>query len=97
MVLSGSYLSAMVFAGAYVPLFYVSPVNPAIALTMILFNSSTEGWKSFWIYTLLGFAGSFLAYIFFKMVYIKTVTTADEIEAEENEEEENKTNSLLED
>lgn len=97
MVLSGSYISSMVFSGAYVPLIYVSPVNPAIALTMILFNWTAEGWRSFWIYTLLGFAGSFLAYIFFRLVYIKTVVTADEIEAEENEEEENNKESLLED
>ena len=97
MVLSGSYLAAMVFAGAYVELIFVSPVNPAIALAMVLCNSSGRGWASSWIYCLLGFAGSFLAYIFFRFVYIKTVITADEIEAEEEEHEENNKNSLLED
>lgn len=64
-VLAGSYLAAMNFAGSYVELIFISPVNPAIALTMILFNSSDVSWKSFWIYTLLGFAGSLAAYIFF--------------------------------
>jgi len=97
MVLSGSYLAAMVFAGAYVELIFVSPVNPAIALAMVLCNSSSRGWASSWIYCLLGFAGSFLAYLFFRFVYIKTVITADEIEAEEEEHEENNKNSLLED
>ena len=97
MVLSGSYLAAMVFAGAYVDLLHISPVNPAIALAMIIFNSSDIGWISFWIFTILGFAGSFLAYLFFRFVYIKTVITADEIEEEEAENEENNKEALLED
>ena len=96
MVLSASYLSAMMIAGAYVNLFNISPVNPAIALTMILFNSTAGGWRSFWIFTLLGFIGSLLAYIFFRFVYIRTVITADELDEEEAEQEENNKNSLLE-
>lgn len=97
MVLSGSYLAAMVFAGAYVELFFVSPVNPAIALAMIICNSSDASWISAFIYCFLGFIGSFLAFMFFRFVYIKTVVAADEIEAEEDEQEENNKNSLLED
>lgn len=75
MVLSGSYLAAMVFAGSYVDLIHVSPVNPAIALTMLLFNSSKASWSSCWIYEFLGFVGSALAFIFFRFVYMKTVIT----------------------
>ena len=97
MVLSGAYLAAMLFGGAYVDLLHISPVNPAIALTLIVFNSSKAGWASSWIYTLLGFGGSTLAYLFFRFVYIKTVTTAEEIEEEEAENEENNKDALLED
>ena len=39
-VLAGSYLAAMNFAGSYVEFINISPVNPAIAITMILMNSS---------------------------------------------------------
>jgi len=73
MVLAGSYLAAMTFAGSYVDKLYISPVNPAIALSMTIFNSSSGMWESFWIFTFLGFIGSLLAFIFFRLVYIKTV------------------------
>ena len=97
MLLAGSYMCAMTFAGSYVDLLHVSPVNPAIALAIIICNSSTKMWESFWIYTLLGFAGSAFAYIFFRFIYVKTVITADEIDEEEAAEEENNKNSLRED
>ena len=97
MVLAGAYLAAMVFAGSYVDLFFMSPVNPAIALTLIMFNSSEAGWTSVWIYVLLGFLGSVAAYAFFRFVYIKTVIKAEEIEEEEAEIEEHAKDSLLED
>merc|ERR1712070_36738 len=96
-VLSGSYMCAMVFAGSYVDLIYVSPVNPAIALMMILFNSSNPGWATFWIYTMVTFIGSVAAYFFFRFVFIKTIITADEIQAEEDEEDETNKDSLLDD
>ena len=48
-VLSGSYLAAMNFAGSYTDIIFISPVNPAVALTMILFNPAAVVWKSFWI------------------------------------------------
>jgi len=73
MVLAGSYLAAMTFAGSYVNSMYISPVNPAIALSMTIFNSSSGMWESFWIFCFLGFVGSLLAFIFFRLVYIKTV------------------------
>ena len=73
MVLAGSYLAAMTFAGSYVSDLFISPVNPAIALSMAIFNSSNKMWESFWIFCLLGFIGSLLAFIFFRVVYIRTV------------------------
>jgi glycerol uptake facilitator-like aquaporin len=42
MVLAGSYLAAMTFAGSYVSHLYISPVNPAIALSMAIWNSSNK-------------------------------------------------------
>ena len=94
-VLAGSYLAAMNFAGSYVELIFISPVNPAIAITLILFNSSTLGWKSFWIFTMLGFIGSLLAYLFFRFIYVKTIEISDEIERDEAEMEENNKDALL--
>ena len=44
MVLAGSYLVAMNFAGSYVEIFALSPVNPAIALTITIVNSTRVGW-----------------------------------------------------
>ena len=73
MVLAGSYLVAMNFAGSYVEFISVSPVNPAIAITMTLVNSTQVGWRSMWIYCGLGFAGSLLAFIFYTFVYVNTV------------------------
>lgn len=96
-VLSGSYLAAMNFAGSYVDLIFISPVNPAIALTLILFNSTKVGWRSFWIYTLFGFIGSLAAYIFFRFIYIRTVELADELDKDEAEMEENNKDALLAD
>jgi len=42
MVLAGSYLAAMTFSGSYVKRLFISPVNPAIALSMCIFNSSSD-------------------------------------------------------
>jgi len=85
MVLAGSYLVAMNFAGSYVEFINVSPVNPAIALTITIVNSTQVGWRSSWIYCGLGFAGSLLAFIFYTFVYVNTVQSIDKIEEEEAE------------
>ena len=63
-----------------------SPVNPAIALAIILFNSgSAENWASCWIFIGGSFAGSFLALIFFRFVYQKTAADIEQMEDEEDE------------
>jgi len=64
-VLAGSYLVAMTFAGSYVEITNISPVNPAIALTMTIVNSTQSGWRSSWIFCAFGFAGSLVAFLFF--------------------------------
>jgi len=94
-VLSGSYLAAMNFAGSYTDIIFISTVNPAVALTMILFNPAAVVWKSFWIYTLLGYIGSLAAYVFFRVIYIRTIDMVDEIDKEEAEMEDNNKDALL--
>lgn len=73
MVLAGSYLAAMTFAGANVTNLFISPVNPAIAVAVTIFNSSDDMWKDIWIFWFVGFIGSTLAFLFFRFAYIKTV------------------------
>lgn len=73
MVLAGSYLAAMTFAGSYVSYLFISPVNPAIAFSMAIFNSSENMWESSWIFMFLNFIGSLIAFFFFRLVYVRTV------------------------
>jgi len=89
MILAGSYLGAMLLAGAKSRQLHVSPVNPAIALWLIFFNLKGENnFSSIWIFCGVNLAGSILALIFFKFVYQKTTEAIDEIEEEENNTEE---------
>ena len=92
MVLASAYLSAMFLAGNHVPIIFISPVNPAIALCMILFNSTANSWKTFWIFTLMGFIGSLAALLFFRVVYIRTKEQMDEVD---DEDENNKGEPLM--
>lgn len=73
MILSSSYLAAMLLAGSKVKILRVSPLNPAIGIVYnILYKSTALGWASIWVFGGLGFLGSFLALIFFKFIYQKT-------------------------
>jgi hypothetical protein len=82
-ILAGSYLGAMLIAGAN-SLYKASPVNPAIAFWIILYNGgSGENWACIWIFCLVNLGGSILALIFFKFVYKKTKESIEEIEEEE--------------
>jgi glycerol uptake facilitator-like aquaporin len=72
-ILSSSYLAAMLLVGSKVEHFNISPLNPAIGIVYnILYNWSQDGWKSIWVFGGMGFGGSFLALIFFKFIYQKT-------------------------
>jgi len=68
-ILAGSYLGAMLLAGAKISVLRASPVNPAIALWVIVFNSSAKNWGSIWIFCGVSFIGSVLSLIFFRLVY----------------------------
>lgn len=63
-----------------------SPVNPAVALSICLWNFSPENLKSLYIFVFGSFGGSFLALIFFRYVYKKTTEQMEQIEEEEEDE-----------
>lgn len=98
MILAASYLSAMKLSGANVDGFRLSPVNPAIAFAMntTFFLGQKEGWRSIWIFLIFGFAGSLLAFLFFRFIYKTTAELAEEEEQAEADED-NENNAVLED
>jgi len=66
MILSSSYLAAMLLAGSKVNV-GISPLNPAIGIVYnILYKFEL---KPIWVFGGFGFLGSFLALIFFKFIY----------------------------
>jgi len=83
-ILAGSYLGAMLLAGSQLPT-SASPVNPALAFSVILWNPTVSNWAAAWILCGASFAGSFLALIFFRFVYQKTTETLEQMEEEEQE------------
>ena len=87
-ILAGSYLGAMLLAGAKISVLRASPVNPAIAIWIIVFNSSSRNWGSIWIFCGVSFIGSFISRIFFRLVYQKTQAAIEEMEEEEQNNEE---------
>lgn len=84
-ILAGSYLGAMLLAGTKLAVLKASPVNPAIALAIIVTNSSSENWRTFYVFVGTSFIGSFLALIFFRFIYKKTTETMDQMEDEDDE------------
>ena len=89
-ILAGSYLGAMLLAGVKLTQIRASPVNPAIAFGIIVWNAAGgDNWKNIYIFCLVSFLGSFLALIFFRLVYKKTTETMedDDEEDERNEDE----------
>jgi len=77
----------MLLAGVKLTFIRASPVNPAISFAIIVWNptgnGNTSNWKSIYIFCLVSFLGSFLALIFFRLVYKKTTETMDEEEEED--------------
>ena len=69
MILAGSYLGAMLLAGAKIASLRASPVNPAIAVALVFFNSTTKNWASLYIFILAAPGGSILSLLFFRFVY----------------------------
>jgi glycerol uptake facilitator-like aquaporin len=81
-ILSGSYLGAMMLAGTNLATFKASPVNPAVAFGLVILNISAENLKGSLIYILSPFGGSVLALLFFRFIYKKT---QEQVEMEEDE------------
>lgn len=73
----------MLLAGAKIDRVRASPVNPAIAFMITLFNSNSRNWASIWILVGGGFVGSILSLVFFKFVYQKTQEAMEDMEEEE--------------
>lgn len=71
-VLACAYYSAMLLGGQNIKFTKLSPVNPAIAFAMTFIYSKSAQWKSSWIFYIFSFVGSFLALLFFRLVYSKT-------------------------
>lgn len=90
MILASSYLAAMKLSGANVTHLGLSPVNPSVAIGMLLtyYPGQGEGWASIWIFVIFGFVGSFAAFAFFRFVYKTTADTIADMEEEEREQEE---------
>lgn len=76
-ILSGSYLGSMLLAGKEIRV-KASPVNPAIALGIFVFNGfDAKNLKTLVIFLSAPLGGSFLALLFFRYIY-KTTTEAIE-------------------
>lgn len=82
-ILSGSYLGAMMLAGSTLTV-GTSPVNPAVSLGIIIFNMSASNIKSSLIFIFAPFGGSVLALLFFRFIYKKTQEQAEMEEDERN-------------
>ena len=90
-ILSGSYVGAMLIAGTKLAL-RASPVNPAVAFGVVMFNGfSPSNFTSLFIFMAAPIGGSFLALLFFRFVYQKTTETM------EYEEDDHNSEGLLED
>jgi glycerol uptake facilitator-like aquaporin len=72
-ILSGSYLGAMLLAGTKLHGIKLSPVNPAVALGIFIFNGlDGRNIISLVIFLSAPIGGSFLALLFFRFIYQKT-------------------------
>jgi len=91
-ILSGSYLGAMLLAGTNMKPYMASPVNPAIALGIVTLNLSGKNFQSGWIFLAAPFGGSVLALLFFRFIYKKTQEQA----LADNEDDEHNSAGLME-
>lgn len=76
-ILAASYVGARsIFYGQVATITsYGAVLNPATALGICmsnLFNDGFKAWKAIYLYPTVPFAGSFLAVLFFELVYKKT-------------------------
>lgn len=92
-ILAGSYLGSMLLAGAKIKGLAASPVNPAISLAIVFFNSTSETWRTLPIFLVGAPIGGMISLIFFRFVYQRTADAIEDIEDAESHNE----NALLED
>ena len=85
----------MLIAGVKLTALDASPVNPAIAINIVLFNPTSQAWASIYIFGVMSLIGSVLALIFFRFVYKKTQQTMDDIDEEEEEDEHDNRRPLM--
>ena len=83
-ILAGSYLGAMLIAGVKLTKLRASPVNPAIAFAIAVFNLKGGSFMSIWIFIAGSLLGSVLSLIFFEFVYKTTTSLVEDIEEEED-------------
>jgi len=77
-ILSGSYLGAMLLAGYKFYKLKASPVNPAIAFGVVLIHGlSSKNLKSLLVLLTAPVGGAFLALFFFRYVYQTTTATME--------------------
>lgn len=87
-ILSGSYLGAMLLAGTKLKKLHASPVNPAIAFGIFIFNAfDPANFTSLIIFLTAPLAGSLAALFFFRFIY-KTTTEQMEMEEDDDRNEE---------
>lgn len=67
----------MMLAGDKIISLKASPVNPAIALSVLIFNPQDAIWPTIWIFLSMSCVGSLLALFFFRGVYEKTKESID--------------------
>lgn len=92
LVISASYLSAIVFSGGHDVTHENPLLNPSIALAMSIFGGSFEHPQ----YILFPFAGALIAIIFYEAIFVKTIAYLhDDEEGEDNEETLTDVNSKL--
>jgi|TARA_B110001450_G_C17554423_1_gene454054 glycerol uptake facilitator-like aquaporin len=72
-ILAGSYMGAMLIAGCKLKILRASPVNPAIAFIIAIFNGGDGAFWGSWVFIAGSLLGSVLSLIFFEYVY-KTTT-----------------------
>ena len=68
-ILAGSYFGAMLLAGTKIALYQVSPVNPAVAVGILVSNLNSKNFETTWIFLVGPMAGSAIALFFFRFIY----------------------------
>ena len=91
MIISASYYAALYLGYSY-EVSSVSPLNPAIAIGLITFQTFGGEFSDqhfTWIFFTFAFVGALIAVFLFEFVYKKSFEVVEEVEEEEQAEHEN--------